>query len=640
MLRAAIAVTFFLASAAAQAAPPIAAYGQLPSLDQFTLSPDGNRFAAIVGSGEGAELQVRSLTDGAILMASPAGKLKLRAVQWAGPQHLILTVSQTRQMSSTDFMFAGRGEYLQLLRYDFGTKSWGRLMENIPLTGNTVDGPPVVIEADGKPQLIVTGFSIPDSTSMSTVFRIDVSSRSVRMMERGIPDTNGWVIGADGSVLARSDYNQKTGLWKILANRNPGWAEVYKETALVDSPGLLGVGRTPGTVRMATRKSGQWETHEVALADGAWNAVAETDASAVIVSEATQAPIGFVNRTMASVDYQFIDPNDAKLWRGIIRAFPGAQVEWEGWTPDRGKVAVNVYGGQFGNGIYVVDRVGKTAGLLSQRYAGIEPADIAKVEAITYKAADGLEISAFLTLPPGRTAKGLPLVVLPHGGPAAHDEAGFDWWAQAIASRGYAVLQPQFRGSTGFGAAHRDAGFGEWGRKMQSDVSDGVRHLAAQGTIDAKRVCVAGGSYGGYVAMAGVTLEQGVYRCASSFAGVSDLGKWLERRASGDRRNTETARWWQRFIGSSDPRDPKVAAISPARQIARLSAPLQLIHGTDDLVVPIEQSRLMADAAKAAGKTVEFISVPQQDHWFSNAAARVAILEAQIAFLLKHNPPD
>jgi dipeptidyl aminopeptidase/acylaminoacyl peptidase len=164
-------------------------------------------------------------------------------------------------------------------------------------------------------------------------------------------------------------------------------------------------------------------------------------------------------------------------------------------------------------------------------------------------------------------------VVLPHGGPAARDEPGFDWWAQAFASRGYAVLQPQFRGSTGFGAAHRDAGFGEWGRKMQSDVSDGVRHLAAQGTIDAKRVCVVGASYGGYVAMAGVTLEQGVYRCASSFAGVSDLGRSLQRRATGERRNTETARWWQRFYGSSDPNDPKLAAISPARQIARLNAP-------------------------------------------------------------------
>lgn len=639
MLRALIAVALLSGASCVHAAPPVAAYGQLPTLGQFTLSPDGTRFAAIIGNGEGAELQAISLTDGAILMRSPAGRYKLRAVQWAGPDQLILTISQTRQMNSTDFVITGRGEFQQLLRYDFPSKSWGRLLENIPHTGNTVDCPPVVINVDGKPQLIVTGFTIPDSTSMSTVFHIDPGSRSVRMLERGTKDTESWVIGPDGSVLARADYNQKTGLWKLLANRNPGWAEIYKETALVDSPGLLGVGRTAATVRIQTRKSGEWQTHEVALADGAWNPTPEADASD-ITSAATRAPIGFVTRTMTTADYQFSDPNDAKLWRSIIRAFPGALVEWEGWTPDRSKVAVNVFGASFGNGLYVVDRVSKTAGLLSQRYQGIEPADIAKVEAISYKAADGLEIPAYLTLPPGRTAKGLPLVVLPHGGPAAQDEYGFDWWAQAIASRGYAVLQPQFRGSTGLGAAHRDAGFGEWGRKMQSDVSDGVRHLAAQGMIDAKRVCVVGGSYGGYVAMAGVTLEQGVYRCASAFAGVSDLGKWLQRRAGGTRRDTETARWWQRFIGSSDPADPKVKAISPAQQIARLNAPLQLIHGTDDLVVPIEQSRFMADAAKAAGKTVEFISVPQQDHWFSNAAARVAILEAQIAFLLKHNPPD
>lgn len=639
-MRALIVGALLVGASVVQAVPPVAAYGQLPSLGQFTLSPDGTRFAAIIGSGEGAELQVRSLADGSILMRSPAGKYKLRAVQWAGPEQLILTISQTRQMSSNDFFISGRGEFQQLLRYDFPSKGWGRLMENIPLTGNTVDGPPVVITVDGKPQLIVTGFSIPDSTPMSTVFRIDPANRSVRMLERGIKDTQSWVIGPDGSVLARSDYNQKTGLWKVAVNRNPGWAEIYTETALVDSPDLLGLGRTPGTVRIQTRKSGEWQIQEVGLADGALKPIPEADADAIISSSTTGAPIGWGTRGVAGLEYQFTDPNDAKLWRAITRAFPGAQVDWEDWTPDRSKVAVNVYGGQFGNGLYVVDRVAKTAGLLGQRYAGIEPVDIAKVENITYKSADGMEIPAYLTLPNGRTAKGLPLVVLPHGGPAARDEPGFDWWAQAIASRGYAVLQPQFRGSSGLGAAHRDAGFGEWGRKMQSDVSDGVRHLAAQGMIDAKRVCVVGGSYGGYVAMAGVTLEEGVYRCASSFAGVSDLGKWLQRRAGGTRRDTETARWWQRFIGSTDPADPKVKALSPAQQIARLNAPLQLIHGTDDLVVPIEQSRFMADAAKAAGKTVEFISVPQQDHWFSNAVARVAILEAQIAFLLKHNPPD
>ena len=204
------------------------------------------------------------------------------------------------------------------------------------------------------------------------------------------------------------------------------------------------------------------------------------------------------------------------------------------------------------------------------------------------------------------------------------------------------MLQPQFRGSTGFGAAHRDAGFGEWGRKMQTDVSDGVRHLAAQGIIDPKRVCIAGASYGGYAAMAGVTVEQGVYRCASAVAGVSDLRRMLQREVSdaGGTRATATVRWWQRFMGAKSPNDTAVDAVSPARLAAKLSVPLQLIHGKDDLVVPFEQSRFMESAAKDAGKPVEFVTLAAEDHWLSRPATRIAMLEAQIAFLEKHNPPD
>src|SRR6202007_2715282 len=123
----------------------------------------------------------------------------------------------------------------------------------------------------------------------------------------------------------------------------------------------------------------------------------------------------------------------------------------------------------------------------------------------------------------GREAKGLPLVVMPHGGPEAHDRPGFDWWAQAFASRGYAVFQPNFRGSDGSGDAFRDAGFGQWGRKMQTDISDGVAELARRGIVDPKLVCIVGASYGGYAALAGVTLQHGLYRCAVSYAGVANM---------------------------------------------------------------------------------------------------------------------
>src|SRR5690606_34346161 len=122
------------------------------------------------------------------------------------------------------------------------------------------------------------------------------------------------------------------------------------------------------------------------------------------------------------------------------------------------------------------------------RYPGVPAAAMGVVKYVTYPAADGLSIPAHLTLPPGREAKGLPLVVLPHGGPQARDEPGFDYWAQLLASRGYAVLQPQFRGSTGFGVSHLEAGYGEWGRKMQSDLTDGVRWLTTDGVVDPARV--------------------------------------------------------------------------------------------------------------------------------------------------------
>ena len=150
--------------------------------------------------------------------------------------------------------------------------------------------------------------------------------------------------------------------------------------------------------------------------------------------------------------------------------------------------------------------------------------------------------------------------MLPHGGPAASDSDDFDWWSQALASQGYAVLQPNYRGSN-VTTKLLEAGFGEWGRKMQTDLSDGVRDLAKRGMIDPKRVCIAGGSYGGYAALAGVTLDPGVYRCAVSVAGLSDLRRmrsWTART-----HESSTQRYWDRFMGVTDKNAASLDEISP-----------------------------------------------------------------------------
>lgn len=229
------------------------------------------------------------------------------------------------------------------------------------------------------------------------------------------------------------------------------------------------------------------------------------------------------------------------------------------------------------------------------------------------------------------------MIVLPHGGPASADTLHFDWWSQALAAQGYAVLQPNFRGSI-LDSRFLEAGFGEWGRKMQTDLSDGVRYLANQGIIDPKRVCIVGASYGGYAALAGVSVETGVYPCAVSVAGISDLRrfrKWTIANEVGI-----SQRYWDRFIGTADQHDPALLAISPIEHVAAVSVPVLLIHGRDDTVVPYEQSDVMLSALKRAGKSVSMLTMKHEDYWLSRSDTRLQMLQATVDFLKANNPPN
>jgi dipeptidyl aminopeptidase/acylaminoacyl peptidase len=266
----------------------------------------------------------------------------------------------------------------------------------------------------------------------------------------------------------------------------------------------------------------------------------------------------------------------------------------------------------------------------------ILPREVGAISRFEYHASDGLALDGVLTLPPGREAKSLPVIVLPHGGPAAHDGTRFDWWAQAFASRGYAVFQPNFRGSTNRDDAFRRAGLGQWGRKMQSDVSDGLVELARQGIVDPARACIMGGSYGGYAALAGVTLQHGLYRCAVAIAPVSDLRELYTTRT----RNSGYAEVAWRSLRESLGNPSTFDEVSPRRRAAQADAPIMLIHGKDDTIVPFTHSEEMASALKSAGKPYELVVLRQEDHWLSHAATRKQMLEAAMAFVQKNNPAD
>jgi dipeptidyl aminopeptidase/acylaminoacyl peptidase len=301
---------------------------------------------------------------------------------------------------------------------------------------------------------------------------------------------------------------------------------------------------------------------------------------------------------------------------------------------------VRVFGKTTGAAYVLVDLDGKKVTRVGNLYAGIESADIAAVKPISYAASDGMQINGYLTLPNGKATRNLPLIVMPHGGPASRDDLSFDWFAQALASRGYLVLQPNFRGSEGLGQKVEEAGYGEWGRKMQTDLSDGVRALTKLGIADPNKVCIVGASYGGYAALAGATLDADVYRCAVSVAGISDLKELLESSTySPVLDETRSFRYLLRYLGAVNAKDPVVAGRSPLKHVQNVKNPILLIHGDNDSVVPLSQSQDMSDALRKAGKPHEFVKLKLEDHWLSKADTRLQMLQAVVKFLEVNNPP-
>lgn len=256
------------------------------------------------------------------------------------------------------------------------------------------------------------------------------------------------------------------------------------------------------------------------------------------------------------------------------------------------------------------------------------------MEILSYTAKDGLRIPAYLTRPNDEN-KPHPLIVYVHGGPHARDHWGWDPELQVLASRGYAVFQPQFRGSTGFGKKFVEAGFRQWGRSMQDDITAGVEHLVATGVADPKRICIFGTSYGGYAALWGLAQTPDLYRCGVSFAGVTDIAIMLKDRSdtNSNKFAREALRW---HVGEGVLSQADLDAVSPLKNVERIVAPVLLMHGDRDERVPINHAVLMRDALKKTGKTFEWLQLDDVGHGTYFLKDQLIFLEKLIKFLDKN----
>jgi dienelactone hydrolase len=322
-------------------------------------------------------------------------------------------------------------------------------------------------------------------------------------------------------------------------------------------------------------------------------------------------------------------------FKWLAAKLPGTQIGVASRTRDEQLWLVTASGDTEPGETYLFDRKAHTLTLQFKVREKLPRAALASMESIHYKSSDGLDIPAYLTLPKGVPAKGLPTLVIPHGGPWGRDGWGFNPLAQFFANRGYAVLMPNFRASTGYGKKFLNAGNGEWGRKMQDDITWGVKYLIAQGTADPKRVGILGGSYGGYATLAGVAFTPDVYRAAVDIVGPSNLLTLLEAIPP----------YWEAgrkmmYSRMADPGTPDGKAWmqerSPLNSAAKIKTPLLVVQGANDPRVNRGEAEQIVIALRDRGFPVEYMLAPDEGHGFQRPVNNMAMFMAAEKFLAKH----
>ena len=632
-------------AAAAASLEPAVAFGARPGIEQISLSPGGTKVAFIApGAGQSTALFTVDAAGGTpprqalILDGKPE---RLTGCFWVSEERLVCRIYFVTQVGGEVESFTryialdsdGRNSRVlsRPIRFDdaYVARSGGAVIDALPGQDGAVLMAQVYVPEERK------GTNLNDERKGFGVERVDTKGGSARVVEqpkkdavefisdgRGVvrimgtrtPDATGYARSTINYFYRRKDSRD----WQPLGSYNQLTDEGFNPYAV--DPDL-------DVVYGFKRADGRFALHSIALDGSKRESVVfahpEVDVDDVIRIGRSGRVVGatFVTDKRKAV---YFDTQLAALGRSLSKALPGLPlIGFVDSSADESKLLIRAESDTDPGRYYIFDKTSKRLNEIVLSRPELEGLTLAKVKPVTYKAADGTMVPAYLTLPPGSDGKSLPAVVLPHGGPGSRDEWGFDWLAQFFAARGYAVLQPNFRGSSGYGERwFQKNGFQSW-RTAIGDVNDAGRWLIAEGVADPGKLAIFGWSYGGYAALQSGVLDPGLFKAVVAVAPVTDLAqlkqegwRWTSGRMLSD------------FIGSG----PHVTEGSPAQNAARLQAPVLLFHGERDLNVPVRQSRMMQDRLRDAGKKVELTVFPDIDHSLRDAAVRAEMLRRSDAF--------
>lgn len=508
-----------------------------------------------------------------------------------------------------------------------------RAFKGNPFLGAVVDFMP----ADPKRVLM----QVPDfNRGFWALYYVDVYSGASERLELGNDSTVGWFC-QNGVPVLRYDNNARNTVTTVYS-RAPGetaWTAL-RQVRLDEKGRMTGfdpvaVTAEPGVILVATRLDGDTST-TVRPFDlktrqfGPPVHKLQRDAIGVFTDPGGQlVAVGFLEDRLT---YEFVETG-LKNHHKAVETFLEKQcnVAFAGLDASRNRMLFRADGPREPGAWFFYDKAAQKLEPLGAERPWLTADRLAPMEVLKVTARDGQALTAYLTTPPAAGPR--PLVVLPHGGPESRDYYAWDDWAQALAARGWMVLQPNFRGSDGYGRAFMEAGRRHWGDLMQHDIEDCVAAVLAAGKVDPTRVAIMGASYGGYAAQMGAVLKPSAYRAVVSIAGVSDLPAMLawEREQEGE--SSPTYAYWKSVMGEPSSDAPMLAAASPARRATEITAPVLLIHGDKDYIVDPRQSKIMRDALKVAKKRVDYLEVKDMGHRNWTPQQSTTVLARAIEFL-------
>lgn len=624
--------------------PPIKAYAALPAAQDPRLSPDGDMLAMIAPMDDRAVLVVRAIDEAKKVKVLTTGETLPDWFHWKTSNRLLASV----RFTANRVPGAPNGETrLVFINADGSNATVPKVTKDLPsgnivVYGNIGNRIPqfqdrvINLLPDDPDHLLMAVTPLTDYIHPQVV-KVDVNSGRPAVVQGVSGDVINWMTDGTGMVrvgieIKRAHFGDSETRRAVVIRNTPdenwqvidesdvnGGHRFFPAGFAKDDPNILYVLTDDASGRLVARK---FDMTSRALGD----IVAGASDCDVDAMERDHQLLGF-RLPCHNAEQHYLDPDWQKDWEALRKYLKTDFVTLIDRTPDGQRTMAAVHRSIAAPvSFWLLDRRQKPANLreLGGAYEAIPDDQLAVPRWISYRARDGLPISAILTLPvgtpePGREgAKPIPFVLLPHGGPSSHDRLQFDWMVQFLISRGYGVLQPQFRGSTGYGLPFQEAGYQQWGGAMQDDLTDGTHWLIDQGWADPAHIAIVGASYGGYAALMGVIKEPKLYACAAAFAPVTDLNRLV-----GDLHN----------FAFKDVNIPRIKGAgqdldvtSPVENADKIEVPILLMHGRKDFTVPVEHSEEMERALKRAKKPVEAVYLEKADHYFAAGSDRLAWL--------------